>query len=325
MPEAPELKRGVFILSLDIELAWGTRGNPKYLTHYRRKRAIADKLLTLLDRYGIKATWAMVGHLFLDACAPAGGVKHPEIVRPQNPPGRIDWFDVDPTTDAVRDEIWYGKDIVEKILRCATKQEIGCHTFSHIRADDPGTSEEWFDSELKECARLAASFGLALKSFVFPENRVAKIGILRANGFKCYRGRNENWYENVSGAAGKLAHLADNYLALPARAVEARDEGGIWNLPGSYFYVHKDGWASWLPVSFRVKKTLDGIKAAIEEKKIFHLWFHPFNLASDEEGLLAGLEEIFAFVDAHREKGLIDNLTMGETAEYLNSDVKVEL
>jgi hypothetical protein len=51
---------------------------------------------------------------------------------------------------------------------------------------------------------------------------------------------------------------------------------------------------------------------------VFHLWTHPFNIASDATGLLGGLEKIFQEVTDLRMSGLIENVTMGELARKLN-------
>ena len=312
MPDNIKLDKAIFIVSLDTELAWGTRGDKKYQNHYRKTREIIDKLLDLFTKYEIKATWAIVGHLFLDKCEKVDGVAHPAIISP-----RSDWFDVDPASDINQASEWYGKDIVAKILACPIKQEIGCHTFSHI--DVPRCNRECFVSELDECQKLAGQLNLELKSFVYPKNRVAMTDVLAEKKFLCYRDRDANWFRNFEERLRKLAHAIDNYLCLPIKATVPKKVNGIWSLPGSYFYIHKDGWAKFIPIKFRVKKSIAGTNSAVEKKQIFHLWFHPFNLASDPEGLLRGLEEIFIYFKSLQEKGLIENLTMGETADYLNS------
>ncbi|OIO48503.1 MAG: hypothetical protein AUJ32_00405 [Parcubacteria group bacterium CG1_02_40_82] len=320
MDEQPiKLEKGIFILSLDTELAWGSHGEEKYMQYYRKERQVINELLSLFEKYKIKATWAMVGHLFLDSCRPINGVKHPEIVRPKCGWLKGDWFDVDPISNIQKANEWYGKDIVYKILNCKARQEIGCHTFSHVVVDDKDCEPECLDSELKVCRNLAWQQGVGLKSFVFPKNMVAHLDVLKKNKFLCFRGENDNWYKNFPAKLKKAIHVFDNYLMLPTRAVSPEKQEGIWNLAGSYFYVHKDGWAKFLPISFRVAKSKSGIKKAVQQKKIFHLWFHPFNIASSPKKLLAGLEKIFSYVNLWREKGSLENLTMGETAEYLNS------
>jgi ubiquinone/menaquinone biosynthesis C-methylase UbiE len=46
----------------------------------RERAEVVDQLLALVAEFEIPATWCVLGHLFLDACSPRNGVKHPEIV-----------------------------------------------------------------------------------------------------------------------------------------------------------------------------------------------------------------------------------------------------
>jgi hypothetical protein len=91
----------------------------------------------------------------------------------------------------------------------------------------------------------------------------------------------------------------------------------MWDFPASYFYPHRDGWARAIPVGISVRKTRRGLEKAAQRRSIFHLWFHPFNLASDPDGLLQGLGEIFRHVYRLRETGQLVNPTMGDLAESL--------
>ncbi len=307
-----ETKKGIFIFSLDTELAWGTRGEEKFLADYHNTRETVKKLLQLLQKYNIKATWAFVGHLFLNECKPVGGIKHPEIKMPESV--RADWFSIDPATNESHDPVWYGTDLLNMVRGCNVEQEIGCHTFSHIPVTDDICTDEWFDSELKVCRELAEKQGIKLNSFVFPKNLVGRLSVLKNNGFICFRGVDKNWYRNLSVRLKKLAHVIDDYFALPVKSVTLSVQAGLVEIPGSYFYVHGRGWAKYLPASFRVRKSLTGIHKAIKEKQVFHLWTHPFNLASDPDALLGGLEKIFMEVDRMRQNGLVENLTMAETA-----------
>ena len=78
------LDRGVFTLSLDFELIWGTldRGVETYREACEREHAfIVDRLLALLAEFEISATWCTLGHLFLESCAPRDGRKR-QIVTP---------------------------------------------------------------------------------------------------------------------------------------------------------------------------------------------------------------------------------------------------
>jgi len=139
---APALPRGVFTLSLDFELIWGTLdlfGPERFRRACEFERAVViDTLLTLLSEHEISATWCALGHLFLSACRREGGIAHPDIVRPRHSWVHQDWFHHDPCRDEAADPTFYGRSLLEGIRACPVPQEIGSHGFSHAIFVDPG-------------------------------------------------------------------------------------------------------------------------------------------------------------------------------------------
>jgi hypothetical protein len=115
----------------------------------------------------------------------------------------------------------------------------------------------------------------------------------------------------------RIGHLLDNILPITPPVVLPKKENRMWNLPASYFYPPLGGLWGLLPVSSRVAKAKQGLRAAVSQRQIFHLWFHPFNLASNPDKMLGGLESIFAEVRRYQDEGLLDNLTMGNLAGNL--------
>ena len=196
------LERGVFTISLDFELIWGTLdlfGPDKFRRDCEIEReSVIDRLLALFAEFDVAATWCILGHLFLDGCVPVRGHKHPEIFPPRHSWLSGDWFAHDPCTGPDGDRIFYGRELVEKIKACPVPQEIGSHSFSHVIFGDSGCLRATAESEIRECVRLAAQQGLALHSFAFPRNEVGYLDVLRQHGFWCYRGPEPNWYENPS-------------------------------------------------------------------------------------------------------------------------------
>ena len=314
------LDRGVFILSIDTELAWGALRNGQFerrREQYQLTREAIDRLLELMEKYNIQATWAVVGHLFLDECSPVDGVKHPEILRSSYSWLSGDWFDADPCTQLNAAPHWYGKDIVQRILTCKVPQEIGCHTFSHILAGDPECSQESMKSELLASRLEAEKYDLSLRSFVFPNNSVGHLEVLAEMGFIVFRGLAPSWFGHLPGIAFKMGHFLDNLLPLSPPTVLPTREAGLWNLPASYFYPPIDRFWGMVPVALRVCKVKQGLRQAVNRRRIFHLWFHPFNIATNVDRLIRGLEDVFAEVCRYREAGLLDNFTMGELANSL--------
>ena len=318
MNELPQ--QGSFVLSIDTELGWGGVHNgssPRRTSQYERTREAIGRLLALMQRYEIRATWAVVGHLFLEQCQATDGVKHPEITRPFYPWFRGDWFNADPCSDLQKDPFWYGADLVKQIQSCKVPQEIGSHGFSHMIVGDPGCSQECFDSELRACLEQASKRDVDLKSFVFPRNSVGHLDVLAEKGFTAFRGPVSAWYTKLPPPSRPWARLVDSILPLTPPVTFPGWQGALCNLPASYFYPHRDGWAKLIPLGLGVHKAKLGLERAAKRNGLFHMWFHAFNLASDLDGLLRGLETIFLRVNKLRETGYLLNPSMADLAASL--------
>jgi peptidoglycan/xylan/chitin deacetylase (PgdA/CDA1 family) len=314
---ASPLQRGVFTLSLDFELIWGTledHGPEAFRAACERERdEVVDRLLDLFVEFEVPATWCTLGHLFLDRCAPRDGAKHPEIVAPQRSSGE-DWFEYDPCTDEQADPVYYGRSLLEKVLACPVPQEIGCHSFSHVLFDR--CSSATAASELAECVRLAEDAGIELRSFAFPGNRVGHLDLLERFAFACYRGPEPSWYSQIgSPPIRRLAHLFDVLAARRPPVTEPVEAlPGLWNLPASMMYFPMHGRRRHIPVSRRVRRAVKGLDRAAEEKRVFHLWFHPTNLADEVDLMFAGLRSIFEHADRLRRGGDLTFAPMGAIA-----------
>lgn len=313
--------RGVFTVSFDFELIWGTldqAGPDGFRRQVEQERAVVvDRVLALLDEFGISATWLVIGHLFLDRCERKDGVKHPEIVRPTHAWVQGDWFQHDPDGDEVSAPLFLGRSLVEKILACPTPQEIGCHSFCHVIYDDPGCSRETANSDLAACVRAAAPLGITPRSFAFPRNRIGHLDLLRRHGFLCYRGPEHHWYSSLPlpPAAKRVLHLAQFLTeSTPSLVHPERQPGGVWNLPGSMIYMPRHGLRRWISTSARVRRARKGLRAAAATRGVFHLWTHPTNLVDDGEAMFGGLREIFAEAAQLRDARALDIRTMGGIA-----------
>lgn len=306
------LPRGVFTLSLDFELIWGTLdlfGPGRFRPACELEReVIIDRLLDILVEFEVPATWCVVGHLFLDRCD--GG--HREIVGPGP-----NWFAHDPGTDITRDPIFYGRDLLERIRECPVQQEIGSHSFSHVIFSEENCPRETAVSEIAACVRVATEQGLDLRSFVFPRNLVGHLDVLTEYGFTSYRGPEPSWYEasTVPGPVKRLAHLWEVLAASePPVVLPQTSDGYPVNIPGSMIYFPMHGLRRFIPLSRRVRRAIKGLNAAARERRVFHLWFHPTNLADETERMFSGLRSIFHRARELRENGDMDFLPMGAIA-----------
>ena len=309
-PEQIRFERGVFTLSIDFELIWGTlagRGVEKYRKQCELERQfIIDRLLALLVEFNLPASWLVVGHLFLDRC----GVNH-ELSQAN--------FTVPcPSSSSSGSEdvnsIFCGRSLVEKIQDCVVPQEIGCHTFSHPIFTEENISRERAEAELAACVRLSNERGIRMQSFVYPQNKSGYVDLLRKYGFTCYRGA--EWHErgHIPDLLRRIVHfgLVCTAAKPPVYLPEFTSEG-IWKLPGSMLYFPMHGRRRLIPLSLRVNRARKGLEAAVKQKRIFHLWLHPTNLVDEMEQMFTGLRSIFEHAANLRERGLLDFKTMGAT------------
>lgn len=304
---------GQFVFSLDTELAWGSVHHGSYASHeseFEKTRYAIDRILEMFERYEIRGTWAVVGKLML-------GKSDQEPGLPDGDPsaGRNVQYEWRKDED---DDFWHGSDIVEKIRACSVPQEIGSHSYEHMIMGTSEATAERFDRDLKASNAIAEARNITPQSFIYPRNVVDHLDVLAGNGFTSYRGVAPTWTWRVPGKIGKrVARLADHFMPVAAPVVEATEENGIVNIPASYSYLHRAGWARYVPISVRVRKSILTMRNAARSVGIFHLWTHPFNIGSDPEGLLGGLERIFEEYKRLHDSGLIESRTMTEVADQV--------
>jgi len=319
---AVHLERGAFVISIDTELAWGLahrRGAPVDDSHhFDREREVIAAILAVLARFEIPATWAIVGHLFLDHCQPdAEGRCHPELARPDYPWLDEDWFAVDPGSSLDEAPYYYGRDIVEQVAACPVEQEIASHAFSHVIAGEEGCSAEVFASELAASQAVARKQGVELRSFVYPRNSIAHLETLAAAGFTSYRGPRPVPFAGSTGWRRTAAAALDRIRPGPGSAVvPAPGPVGLWNLPQTYLFAPATS-RRWAPAALWARQPVARLRQAARERSLFHLWFHPYNITAAPERALDVLSRVCAAAARLRDADRLDVVTMGQLAEHL--------
>lgn len=309
--------RGAFALSIDTELAWGSFDradrNARFALEHR-SRDVIRALLELFARYQIPATWAIVGHLFLDECGRVDGRAHPELPRPRYRWYPHDWYELDPGGPARPDSLWFAPDLVASIVAATPRQEIASHSFSHLVYGDPGCPANVADADLSACVAAAAARGIRMTSFVYPRNVVGHVPLLPQHGFDCYRGEDPAWFAPLPNPLRRLGHYLDDLLALPPPTVLPRREKGVWNVPGSMLFQGSDGLRRLIPDAARTRRCLAGLRRAIDRKELFHLWFHPVNFSTRTSAMLRAFEPVLAAAADARAVGRLDVLTVADVA-----------
>lgn len=313
------MKKGIFCISFDTELLWGRHdlGYESFIKRAKSERAIIHRLLALLEKYTIPATWAIVGHLFLERCASTNGIKHPEIVRPSYPWVKNDWFESDPAGNIVQNPEWYGKDIVKDIMKTGL-HEIGSHSFSHVVLGHKGCDRKCAESEIATCKKLAINMGIKLVSFVFPRNSIGHLEILRKNGFIAFRGQDAVRFK-LPGLLKPLGLVLELFIPLPPPTSKPINQKGLINIQGSMYFVSARGIRKYIPGTIRSGKAIKGIDSAINKREVFHLWTHPGDFTDQRPVLFDELESILKYASQKRSAGYLEIKTMGETARQVLS------
>ncbi|WP_336001807.1 hypothetical protein [Halorientalis halophila] len=307
---------GVVTISLDTEFAWGCFDTVGVVAHeraYTRTREVVDRLCNLFAKYEIPATWALVAHL-LDDCSATAQV-HADMIDPQFE-WVGDWKAALPCQTGVDRDLWYAPDVLETIQGCSTDQEIGLHGYSHMVLDENECNRDAAEREIESALSVAREAGLSPDSFVYPRNRVGYRSVLADNGIETYRSPDLQWYERarLPTAVRKGLRFATEFRMATPPVGAPRPIDGLVAVPGSQvFRPYHGGW-QYTPDRSQVTRAKKGIDRAAETGEIFHLWFHPFNLALESDRLLTALEDVLTYAASERAAERIEVLPLGEIA-----------
>lgn len=296
---------GVFTISLDTELAWGSfdkGGVDRHGPAYREVPAVVDRLCDLFERYDVSATWAFVAHLV----SPCPGHDDAE------PTVRREWLSNAPCQTGADRELWYASELLDRVRSCAVTQDVGLHGYGHLpfgRCD-----RRTADAELAAAVDVAESVGIDPVSFVYPRNDIAHTDLLSSHGLGVYRGVDARWYERRASASGirKLCRFADEALGVTPPVVTPVEHDGVVRVPGSQILRPNHGPWGRIPGNRPLTRAKKGLERAAETGQMFHLWWHPFNLASDLDAMIQTLTSILDHAETLRQSGTIDVCSLRE-------------
>lgn len=316
---------GAFMLSMDFELYWGVLHN-RSLDDYRGRllggRKAIPKMLALAERYGVHATWATVGFLFLN------DLEDFERFRPAMEPSysdrRYSPYDfVDRLEGRIPHELLFARELVKQVA-ATPGQEIATHTYSHFDCQAEGVSMAEFDADIAVACEVGRELGTEIRSIVFPRNQFcpAHLEVIRDHGIRAFRGNPDHWAYNFSGGAHaesrcRRFRMLDAHIDLSGPLTSEWTGRGAeppLDLPASWFLrPGRPGFATLRMLRLRrIKRAMD---QAARTGTVFHLWAHPHNFGGDVEESTWFLEEIFKHYVHLREREGMRSLSMGEASD----------
>jgi peptidoglycan/xylan/chitin deacetylase (PgdA/CDA1 family) len=299
---------GTFLLTFDVELLWGVFFDAAWRRRAGARwgpiRDVFREILSLLDEYEVPATFAFVGHLFLDRCSrDEAGAVHADLPAPKHRFFRGGWYDFDPATNLAVDPLWYGRDLVTAVREAKTGHEIGCHGFSHAFLD---RDRDLARAEMRKAAEVARAAGVTPRSFVYPRNLVGFTEELAPAGFTHYRET-----VRVASRAAKFLLRAMGEDPPVGRPIEV---DGVVRVPGGIPILNAFGARRLVSHRTRIAEVRRGLVRAAEDEACFHLWTHPHNFVEGRKRMMRYLDGALAAIARSRAEGAVRVLTMAEVA-----------
>ena len=319
-------KHGLFIISLDFELYWGVRDKrtlESYQEHLGNTPAAIDGMLNLFTRYGIHATWATVGALFLSHRAEFLAT---ESARPGYKDQNLCPYIYAESREKLEPTYHFAPELIKNIAN-QPGQEIGTHTFSHYYCAEKGASPASFAQDIEQARKSSKNLSLDLKSIVFPRNQWKEnfLPALQNTGIGSFRGNPEHWaYHSASESEQSLARralrLADSYINLTGdhNFSPQRHPTGLINIPASAFFRPYTPKLAWLE-PLRLRRIKESMKAAAWNHQGYHLWWHPHNFGSHLQQNLDNLESILVTFTKLRESHGLQSLNMSEVEQGIRN------
>ncbi len=307
-------ERGRLIISLDTELAWGWISSPmvkKFFPLLANTREVIDRLLELFDKYEVPVTWAIVGRLLEKEADPSPYFQQELFSYYGNIYTNATYENKElnnPDASFIR-----YKGLIEQIKEAKVNHELATHTYNHIFMHQV-KDKELVKADLSAAKALARLHNYELESIVFPQNQVGHLDVMKEQGIKIYRGVDKFWYRHYPKFLQKVIRQFDTLLPISPTVVEANlEENGMVKIPGSMlFRASHLGWKKWIPVKTYERKALKGLEEATRQKKILHLWFHPFNFGYKMQAHLHSFEQVLKKATVLRDQGKLEILTLKE-------------
>jgi len=315
--------KAALVISIDLELHWGVhdlRNVEQSRDVLLQVRSTVSRILELFAEYEIHSTWATVGFLFYATREEL--MNNLPAIRPDYSQMKLSPYPklhgIGP--NEVQDPCHYGASLIEAIRR-TPHQEVATHTFSHFYCLEAGQSKDAFQSDLEAAVRAAGSWGEEIQSLVFPRNQVNKsyLDCLDRCGIRSYRGAGSHWLyreraRSEESPLRRAVRLADAYLNLSGHHTTRLDkipENTPFNFPASRLLRGYSPALSLLE-PLRLRRICSGLDHAARQRELYHLWFHPEELAPHPDKNLAALRTIVERFARWRDRGAMESLSMAE-------------
>jgi peptidoglycan/xylan/chitin deacetylase (PgdA/CDA1 family) len=277
-------KKASFVLSIDLELAWGVWDKLSSTSIQKiidTERLVCENLLNIFEENEIPVTWAVVAALLDNKNKMMGNLNQ---------------------------KAWYAPDILDNILNSKIKHLITSHSYGHKEFNT--SSKEEIIEDFEKSNFFLKLININADVFIFPRNQVFHLDVLSKFKFKTYRSVDKSWYKKVyeyNKSLGKISNLIDKIIPIKTNSVSPLiDKFGLTEIPTSILLISKNGIRAIITNYSMFKKVKEGIDLAIKRNECFHIWFHPSNFYYQTNKQFDLLKKIIHYVNLKRDQGLIE-------------------
>jgi len=317
------IEKGSFVISLDFELTWGAidswlpGGYGK--SNILQVREVVKRLVTLFEKYDVKATFATVGFVML---RDVDDIKRhiPAFIPTYNNESLRPYGSFLDYVKKQNSNLFFAPELVE-LLKKTSNVEIGTHTFGHFYCWEPGQTIEQFDADMAMAQIVGEEQGVKLESVVFPRNQVSNeyLEICAKYGIKTYRGNAKKFFDHTSSRwkelYNKVSRLLDAYINWGGNtsiSYSEIDRNVVpINVPASRMlrpYTHKLRWFE----GWRLHRIKKEMKYAAKHNELYHLWWHPHNFGANMDENFAFLEDVLKYYQECHVNYEMESMTMKE-------------
>lgn len=339
------MSKGIFTISLDFELHWGgfekwlladsyqamlaPKGQPTYNQYFLNTRQIIPQMLELFRAHEVHVTWATVGMLFHQNKKEL--LDNSPVLRPSYSESQLSAYRYIEKhgigENEEQDPFHFAPSLIKQIHQ-TPHQELGTHTFAHYYCNEAGQTLDQFREDIKAAQRVAHTFGVQLKSLVFPRNQFNDqyLKVCYEEGITSVRSNPLDWFWNIESTQSESIWKRLN------RGLDAYFPIGKKNTYGLNTLINKKGFPVCLPASrllrpynpkeyllndFKINRIKGEMSRAAEAGEVYHLWWHPHNFGGYPEQSLKGLKSILNHYSLLNDQGKLISRNMSEIAQMI--------
>ena len=276
------MDKATFILSFDCEGKWGMADiiDDKINTSITNQNLTASykSILTLLDKYQIKGTFAFVAALTMSIDEfkdKRDWFAKSNVMIDKNQKWLKNFFE---SAEGNNFNGWFHPSLLDLVINSHTRHEIATHGFTHLPLSENIIDQNCFKHEMDRVQDIMTMKGLNARTIIFPRNLIGYLNLLNDYNIIGYRDRlfksGSIFLEKIKNIYHEI-NIFEKSQLFTLNSSQSSVES--IKIPSGYFLNYKANIRKYIPYYLSVLRWESIIKDAIKHSGVVHLWTHPHN------------------------------------------------